>query len=482
MLVGQFGAMASAGRSILLATLLLLGTGMPCALAAVATADKSLIVNDITQLNPIPVSRIVKPHSVEEIAATVAAHPGPISIGGGRFSMGGQTATDGALQLDMRGFDRVLHFSPAKKEITVQAGITWRAIQGLIDPHDLSLRIMQSYSNFTVGGSLSVNVHGRYVGAGPLVAAVKSIRIVLADGAIVTASPEQNPAIFYGAIGGYGALGVIVEATLALTDNVRIERRSVVMPLSQYAKYFLSKVLSDPDAVFHNANLYPDKFSVVRATTFSKTDKPVTEPLRLVPPERSYGKEHAAIWLMADLPGGQFLRQHLLEPMLFGANIVRWRNYEASYDVKELEPASRQDSTYVLQEYFVPVDKLESFVAKMGGILRQHRVNTVNVSIRHARQDPGTLLAWARSDVFAFVLYYKQGTTDADRVAVRNWTRELIDAATDLGGAYYLPYQIHATDAQFRAAYPKADAFFALKRTVDPSNKFRNRLWDAYYR
>jgi len=116
----------------------------------------------------------------------------------------------------------------------------------------------------------------------------------------------------------------------------------------------------------------------------------------------------------------------------------------------------------------------------MAGILNRHEVNTINVSIRHATQDSGTLLAWAKTEVFAFVLYYKQGTTDPDRRAVGIWTRELIDAATALGGAYYLPYQIHATERQFRAAYPRADAFFALKKKLDPTNKFRNKLWDAY--
>jgi hypothetical protein len=57
----------------------------------------------------------------------------------------------------------------------------------------------------------------------------------------------------------------------------------------------------------------------------------------------------------------------------------------------------------------------------------------------------------------------------------------LIDAAISCGGAYYLPYQIVATKAQFHAAYPRAGELFALKRRVDPTNKFRNRLLDAYY-
>lgn len=439
-------------------------------------------VNDVTQINPIAVARILAPTSVDEIVATVKAHPGPISIGGGRYSMGGQTAAEQALQIDMRQFDKVLHFSAEQKEITVQTGITWRKIQSYIDPHNLSLQIMQTYSNFTVGGSLSVNVHGRYIGQGPLVFSVKAIRVVLPDGTLVRATPTENREIFYGAIGGYGALGVIVEATLALADNVGVERRSEVMPLADYRKFFFSAIANDPKVIFHNADIYPDALDTVRATSYVQTDKPVTESDRLIAQDKSYWVDRSAFWIMSELPGGKALRQHVLDPLLFRGERVEWRNYEASYDVKELEPSSRKDSTYVLQEYFVPVDKLEQFVPKMGEILRRHKVNTINVSIRHAKQDPGTLLAWARSEVFAYVLYYKQGTTDADRAQVRAWTRELVDAATSFGGAYYLPYQIHATDAQFRAAYPNAGQFFSLKKALDPTNKFRNKLWDAYYK
>src|SRR6516165_8427816 len=222
-----------------------------------AGADES-IVNDVTQLNPIHVREILAPTTVEQVAAAVKSHEGPISIGGGRFSMGGQTATDGALQLDMRNLDRVIRFSKEGKEITVQSGITWRKLQEYIDPHGLSVKIMQSYANFTVGGSLSVNAHGRYVGTGPIVLSVKSIRLVVASGDIVEATPTKDSNLFYGAIGGYGGLGVIVEATLNLTDDTRVERKSVVMPLSQYLQYFKRNVRDDRGIVFHNGDLYPN--------------------------------------------------------------------------------------------------------------------------------------------------------------------------------------------------------------------------------
>jgi hypothetical protein len=84
--------------------------------------------------------------------------------------------------------------------------------------------------------------------------------------------------------------------------------------------------------------------------------------------------------------------------------------------------------------------------------------------------------------VFAFVIYYAQATTDAARAQVGAWTRALIDSVLDVGGSYYLPYQLHATEAQFRRAYPRAAEYFALKRRVDPTSKFRNKLLDKYGR
>ncbi len=439
------------------------------------------VVNDVTGLNPTVVARVLAPTTTEAIISAVRAHPGPISVGGGRYSMGGQTATDAALQLDLRRFNRIVAFSPTAKTITVQAGTRWRQIQEHIDPHDLSVKVMQTYSNFTVGGSLSVNVHGRYVGLGPVILSVRSLKIVLADGSLVEASPTADPEIFYGVIGGYGGLGVIVEATLDLADNVPVERHDRRMPITEYRAWFSRQVRDTPEAVFHNADIYPDAYTTVNAVTYRRSDAAVTVPDRLIPRDRSYRLNRAVLWMMSELPGGKTLRQHVLDPLLFRGTPVTWRNYEASYDVAELEPASRARTTYVLQEYFVPVDRFDEFVPRMREVLRRHDVNVVNISIRHARADPGALLAWARGEVFAFVIYYKQGTGARDRERVGRWTRELIDVALASGGSYYLPYQPHATDAQFLRAYPRAPEFFALKRRLDPSNKFRNRLWDRYY-
>ncbi|CAH0243533.1 MULTISPECIES: FAD-dependent oxidoreductase [unclassified Pedobacter] len=439
------------------------------------------VVNDVTQLNPIKVAKIITPQTSAEITKAVKTHNGPISIGGARFSQGGQTATENAFQIDMRKFNRILSFSKERKEVTVQAGIRWCELIQFIDRYDLSVKIMQTYANFTVGGSLSVNVHGRYVGQGPIILSVKSFKIVLADGSFITASPTVNSEVFYTAIGGYGGIGVITEVTLSLTDNYKIARKDTLMDIAAYKKFFFSNVRNKPQFVFHNADIYPNRYKKVRAVTYARTENKLTITERLKPNDVNYGLKKFAMKVVAGSDFGKWLRQHIVDPIHYTGKVVEWRNYEATYDVQELEPNSRKKATYVLQEYFIPVDHFDSFYPKMIKVLKNNDVNVINISIRHANKDAGSYLAWAKEEVFAFVIYYKQEVSDVEKAKVTQWTRALIDASLSEKGAYYLPYQIQATQSQFSKAYPNAETFFKLKRKYDPNCKFRNKLFDAYY-
>ncbi|HEY0338461.1 MAG TPA: methyltransferase domain-containing protein, partial [Burkholderiales bacterium] len=261
----------------------------------------------------------------------------------------------------------------------------------------------------------------------------------------------------------------------------RVERMETKLPRTEYAVWFRKTVRDSRNAVFHNADLYTPHFNHVRAVTWVQTNKPVTGGYRLQHSRKFYPLENYFLWAVSETPFGKWRREYLIDPLLYLRNKVHWRNYEAGYDVAELEPPSRKHRTYVLQEYFVPVERFDEFVPRMAEIFRRHRVNVLNVSVRHALADPGSLLAWARTEVFAFVVYYKQRTRENAKNRVAAWTRELIDAALSVGGSYYLPYQAHATSEQFHKAYPRASELFALKRRLDPDFRFRNVLWDKYY-
>lgn len=455
----------------------LLGFGPAQVLAA-----EPLLVANVTGLYSVQVARIETPHSTDEVAALVGAWSGQVAIGGGRYSMGGQVAVRAGLHLDMRQMGKVLWLRPAEHAVRVQAGIRWRDLQDHLDPLGLAVKTMQSYSNFTVGGAVAVNCHGRYVGHGPIGNTVRALQLVLADGSVIESSPTVRSELFRAAIGGYGAIAVITEVELELADNVRIERVIERVPLKRYLSHFKEKVLADKRAVLHNADLLPPMFDSPVSVTWRQASEstPLTETERLVPRGKSYGLEQSAIWAITELPGGQTLRKDIIAPAQIRKPAVKWLNHEASLDVAELEPRSRAVSTYVLQEYFVPEQSAVDFVREMARVLRQHGVAALNISIRHAPADTLSLLPWAREDVFCFVLYYKQRTWKSAREAVGVWTRKLIDLALQHGGRYYLPYQPHATKQQFESAYPEAVQLRRLKRRVDPMGKLSNELWRKY--
>ena len=442
--------------------------------------DPRPVIVDVTHLVPIAVAGVATPRTTEEVARLVRAASGSVSIGGGRYSMGGQTATPGGLQLDLRQLTGVLALDTAARTVTVRAGTTWRQLQEAIDPVGLAVKVMQTYNTFTVGGALSVNAHGRYVGQGPLAGTVRGVRLVLADGSVVDASPQQRPELFWAAIGGYGGVGVVTEVSLDIARNEPVRREDTTMALRDYPAYFRRAVHGRADVLFHNADIYPDAYERVHAVSYRTTRAPLTEPAHLRPADQHSRTHEAAYALVTGWSRGAWVREHVLDPALFRGNPVTWRNYEASYDVSELEPASRERSTYVLQEYFVPVDSLRTFMDRARRVLQRHDVNAVNISIRHALPDSGTLLAWGPTESFAFVLYYRQDTDPAARREVGAWTRELVDAALASGGRWYLPYQPHATRAQFAAGYRRSPEFFAVRNQVDPAGKFTNTLWDLY--
>lgn len=460
-------AMASAGC---------LGGFLPPALASAM-----LPVANVTGLYTVLVAHIGKPRSTQDVIDQVRAWPGRVAVGGGRYSMGGQTAIDAGLHLDMRQMNRLIWLDPEQHTARVQAGMTWRDLQDHLDPHNLAVKTMQSYANFTVGGSVSVNAHGRYVGHGPVGHTVRALQLVLADGTVVETGPETHAGLFRAAIGGYGAVGIITEVKLALARNMRIERSVERIGLHAYAAHVQRKVLGDPTAVLHNADLLPPDFDEPVCVTWRKAadQRALTETARLVERGRTHALEQKLIWALTELPGAQAVRS-ATQPRLTASAVVKWLNHEASLDVAQLEPRSRTTSTYALQEYFVPERHLVPFAQAMGQVLRTRRVEALNVSIRHAPADRVSLLPWAKESVFSLVLYHKQGTSHNAQQAVGHWTRELIDLVLAHEGRYYLPYQLHATRAQFEKAYPEIEQLRQIKRQVDPDNKLTNTLWDRY--
>jgi FAD/FMN-containing dehydrogenase len=201
-------------------------------------------LNDASCLNKTSVYGIVKITTVEDIwNALQFARDNhlKVAIAGQRHSMGGQSLIQDGLILDMRPFNQI-RLDKTAKIATVQGGATWAQVQHLIDQDGLAVQAMQSINIFTVGGALSVNAHGIAHRPGPLASTVKAFRIMLSNGEIKTATPDENPELFRLALGGYGLFGVILDADIQLVDNEMYELKTQYVSYKDFARYYEGNV------------------------------------------------------------------------------------------------------------------------------------------------------------------------------------------------------------------------------------------------
>ena len=424
------------------------------------------------------------PKNIEQLTALVhdAAHNSrTISIVGAGKSMGGQTIAidDNAYQVSLKHLNKMLLLDLEHKEVTVQTGMTWGELQKQIAPHGLAIKAMQSYNSFSIGGSLGVNVHGQDFNAGMIIETVQSFRLLLANGTVVNVSRNENAELFGFAIGGYGLAGIIVDVTLALTDDVSITRVNATVPSSELANYFRNNIQDNPKVQFYSARYSMGRHNLLNEAfviAYEKTDRALVVQPAL---DTKFGNMllRNLVWLT------QFSlirrMRSSIEKLFLALPTVYSRNNLMGSSVEAL-PRDTKHSRYILQEYFIPYDQLNSFIDDFRTIAQEYNVDLLNVSARHVRGNDESLLSWSPQDTCALVLYICQPCNEDAYDGAVIWTRELIDVALKHDGSFYLPYQCLATPQQVAAAYKNVSKFLELKKKYDPRGVFKNKMYDHY--
>ena len=137
------------------------------------------------------------------------------------------------------------------------------------------------------------------------------------------------------------------------------------------------------------------------------------------------------------------------------------RNQEMYDSMDYLE--NRLRDTDILQEYFIPQQRMPEFVDGLHKVVAADGANLINVTIRIVHKDAITALPYAREDMFAYVLYFNQKFNDRESQILQKTTTDLVDLALGLNGTYYLPYQLFYSRKQLQKAYPDIDRFWAAK-------------------
>src|SRR6266852_8411756 len=334
------------------------------------------VINDASCLNKTAIFGIVKVTSVEDIASALRfarENHLKVTAAGQRHSMGGQTFVKDGLVLDMRGLHRIT-LDKTRKIVNVQSGTVWADVQQLLDREGLSVKAMQSINIFTVGGTLSLNAHGISHRPGPIAPTVKALRVMSSDGQVKMATPTLNADLFRHVLGGYGLFGVILDVDLEVVDNEMYELRTTYMDYREFADYYKQHV-DGSDAV----GLVYGRLSVSPSTYLREAAIHVYErtgyggPIPPLTPDTHDALERLVINFSKTGGLGRRIRWALeksLETRLHACvsrnqamtpkdGCLVSRNQEMYDSMRYLE--NRIRDTDILQEYFVPYDKMGEF-------------------------------------------------------------------------------------------------------------------------
>ncbi len=107
--------------------------------------------------------------------------------------------------------------------VTAPAGVTYAELAVALNHHGLALANLASLPHISVAGAVATGTHGSEDRAGSLAKSVVGMELVITDGALVRCQLGEPE--FPGLVVGLGALGIVVQLTLALEPACHVAQR-----------------------------------------------------------------------------------------------------------------------------------------------------------------------------------------------------------------------------------------------------------------
>jgi len=454
-----------------------------------APREREIWINDVhSQLNRTRVRELLMPRTREELAEIVrsASRKGlPISVSGCRHSMGGQQFATDSICIDTRPLARVISFDQERGLIEVEGGVQWpKLIRTYLDAQQENAKqwgIAQKQTGadtFTLGGSLSSNVHGRGLAMKPLISNIESFTLINADGKSVRCSRDENNELFRVAIGGYGLFGLIDSVTLRLVPRQKLRRVVEIIHAGDLPKRFEERIAQEflyGDFQFSVDEKSPDFLQRGVFSCYQPIDEhdPIVaekklrnddwlDLLRLAYTDREKAFKHYSDYYLST--NGQ----------TYWSDTSQLSAYLPNYAKKLREQIGGEESSLIITEIYVPRTDLPDFLAQAAKLLRSNRTIVIYGTVRLIEKDDESFLAWAKESyaciIFNLLTLHKP---DGIKASARSF-RCLIDLAIARGGSYYLTYHKFAKPEQLIACYPQFKQY-------DPTERFQSE-WYRYYR
>ncbi len=118
----------------------------------------------------------------------------------------------------------------ATSQVTVRGGTRVRDVVKLLAQDDLAFAALPSHDAQSIAGILSTDVHGTGRDWGFVSSSVVRLKLLDGNGAIIVCGPADD--LFKAAIGGVGAVGIMLEVTVQGVPRFNINQRVDIRDLA----------------------------------------------------------------------------------------------------------------------------------------------------------------------------------------------------------------------------------------------------------
>jgi FAD/FMN-containing dehydrogenase len=401
-----------------------------------------------------------------------------ISIAGARHSMGGHTMYPNGIVINMLPYKQ-MKLNTSGNVLTIGSGALWEDAILYLDKHNKSVSIMQAFSSFSIGGSLSVNGHGWQKNLPPISSSVISFSLMNYEGEIMNCSRNENSELFKLVLGGYGLFGIILDVKIKVVDNKALKYNYINLSTEKYIEYYNKFITKNnkTELVFGRLRISKKRFLEEATLNFFETTPQSPTPLKK---NKSIESKRIVFRGSVDSEYGKRLRWDLeTSANKISKNAIFSRNELLNDDVLLIENKDTT-STDILHEYFVPERNFNQFIQDIKPVLLKSDIDLLNITIRRVDEDTDSYMNYARESVYGFVILFNQKKTDQQENSMSLLTNQLVDISIKNKGTFYLPYRLHINKEKMRIVYPQSNDFFELKKKYDPKEIFSNKFYDHY--
>lgn len=365
--------------------------------------------------------------------------------------------------INLDNYSKVINIDKEKKQVTVQAGIRLKNLNVILRENGLSLANLGSISEQSIAGATATGTHGTGIKFGNISTQIIGMKLILADGSVLTISENENAELLPAVRINLGVLGIVSELTIQCVDVFNLRDESYALPFEET----LEKIPELTRSTDHLKLWWFPHAPLVGIYRYFRTN----EELKPRSAFQKFMDESflVNVFFVFMLRLGDLIPQLVpgINKLINKIHFKKVSRIEKTWEVFNVPMPPIHFET----EYAIPFEKASEALKKLKEMIERKKlyINFV-VEVRFVKADDTWLSPAYKRDA-CYIGAYQYGN--------RYWKKYMFgfeELMYSYGGRPHWPKEFTPDSEKISKSIPQFERFKELKNKLDPKGVFNNAL------